>query len=126
MTGIPTRAGMKDWSMHLRSVVTRSFSPEARIVAVAERPELVLVISWRLGTDPKRPSKRSKTIRLVVEEEALIDYAAAPPGHRLMADARLQEHLTEQLMRFDPDHVAALGREPPVVLWTIGTATLLG
>jgi len=112
--------------MHLRSVVTRSFSSEARIVTVAERPDLVLVISWMLGTDPRRPSKRSKTIRLVVEEEALVDYAEAQPGQRRMADARLEEHLTEQLMRFDPDHSAALGREPPIVLWTIGTVTLLG
>jgi hypothetical protein len=117
---------MKDWSMHLRSVVTRSFSPEARIATVAERPDLVLIISWRLGTDPERPSKRSKTIRLVVEEEALLDYADAQKGHRQMADARLQEHLTEQLMRFYPDHGASFGQEPPIVLWTIGTVTLLG
>jgi hypothetical protein len=112
--------------LHLRSVVARSFSPEARIVGVAERPDMVLIISWILGTDPNRPSKRSKTIRLVVEEEALVDYAAASPAQRRMADARLEEHLTEQLMRLDPDHQAAYGHEPPVVLWTIGAVTLLG
>jgi hypothetical protein len=117
---------MKDWSIHLRSVVTRSFSPEARIVAVAERPDLVLIISWKLGTDPRRPSKRSRTIRLVVEEQALLEYAAAPPGQRRMADARLEEHLTQQLMQFDPDHHALFGHDPPIVLWTIGTVTLLG
>ena len=126
MTVFPTQARMKDWSTHITSVVAQTFSPEARIVTVAERPDLVMVISWMLGTDPKRPGKRSKTIRLVVEEEAVMDYAEAAPGHRRMADARLQEHLTEQLMRFDPDHRAAFGREPPVVLWTIATATLLG
>ncbi len=87
---------------------------------------MVLIISWTLGTDPRRPSKRSKTIRLVVEEDARVDYAAAPPGQRRMADARLEEHLTQQLMRFDPDHRALVGHEPPVVLWTIGTVTLLG
>ena len=43
-----------------------------------------------------------------------------------MADARLQEHLTEQLMRFDPNHGASLGQEPPIGLWTIGAVTLLG
>jgi hypothetical protein len=117
---------MRDWSTHLRSVVERSFSPEARIIMVSERPDLVLMISWKLGTDPGRPSKRSKTIRLVVEEEALLDYADAPPGQRHMADARFQEHLTEQLLRLDPDHEAPFGRESPIVLWTIGTVTLLG
>jgi hypothetical protein len=116
----------KDWSLHLQSVVARSFSSEARIAAVAERPDLVLIISWKLETDPKRPDKRSKTIRLVLEEEALIEYAAAPPRHRQMGDARLEEHLTDQLRRFDPDHRAAFGHEPPVVLWTIGAVTLLG
>jgi hypothetical protein len=117
---------MKDWTSHLRAVVARSFSPEARIVAVAERPDLVLIISWRLGTHPERPDKRSKTIRLVVEEEALLEYAAAPPPQRQMADSRLQEHLFEKLMRFDPDHHAPLGQAAPVVLWTIGAVTLLG
>jgi hypothetical protein len=29
-------------------------------------------------------------------------------------------------MRLDPDHQAAYGHEPPVVLWTIGAVTLLG
>ncbi len=117
---------MKDWSAHLRSVVARSFSREARVLTVEGRDGLVLVISWKVGTDPKRPSKRSKTIRLVIDEEALEDYAAAPAGQREIADARLVEHLTEQLMRFDPDHHAPLGQDPPIVLWTIGTATLLG
>jgi hypothetical protein len=117
---------MRDWTTQLRSVIARSFSPEARMVAVAERPDLVLIISWTLGTDPRHPGKRSKTIRLVIEEEAILDYAAAPAGQRRMADARLEEHLTQQLMRFDPDHRALFGRDPPVVLWTIGAVTLLG
>jgi hypothetical protein len=117
---------MKDWSMHLRSVVARSFSPEARLLTVTERPNLVMAISWKLGSDPTRPGKRSKTIRLVVEEEALMDYGEAPIGQRRLADARLEEHLNEQLLRLDADHDSALGREPPVVLWTIGAVTLLG
>lgn len=126
VTDRPPHPQMKDCSLHLQSVVVRSFCPEARIAAVAERPDLVLIISWKLETDPRRPDKRSKTIRLVLEEEALTEYAAAPPGQREMGDARLKQHLTDQLRRFDPDHRAAFGHEPPVVLWTIGAVTLLG
>lgn len=117
---------MKGAREHLRSVVVKSFSEAARIVEIEGQAHLVLVISWKLGTDPKRPAKRSKTIRLVIEEEAIKDYAAAPAGHREMADARLQKHLTEQLMRFDPDHQAPLGHEPPLVRWTVGTVALFG
>ena len=117
---------MKQWREHLRSVVARGFSPGARIVAIEGEADLVLVISWKLGTDLKRPAKRSKTIRLTIEEEALEDYGAAPPGQRQLADTRLEQHLQAQLMRFDPDHHTPLGHEPPLVRWSIGTVALLG
>jgi hypothetical protein len=117
---------MKQWREHLRVVVARSFAPEARIVEVEREGDLALLISWRLGTDPKRPSKRSKTIRVAIEAEALDDYAAASPGQRQLADARLARHLQDQLLRFDPEHHTPLGQEPPLVRWSIGTVPLLG
>ena len=117
---------MKQWREHLRAVVAKSFSPEARMVEIDGEDGMGLMISWRLGTDLKRPSKRSKTIRLAIEAEALEDYAAAPAGHRQMADTRLKEHIQELLLRFDPDHRTPLGQEPPLVRWSIGTMTLLG
>lgn len=117
---------MKQWREHLWAVVARSFSPEARIVEVEREGDLALLISWRLGTDLKRPSKRSKTIRVSIEEEAIEDYAAAPSGQRQLADARLARHLQDQLKRFDPEHHTPLGQEPPLVRWSIGTVALLG
>ena len=106
--------------------MTSIFPPEARIIEVDWLGDLDLMMSWRLGTDPKRPGKRSKMIQVTITTEALEDYAAAPIGQRQMADARLAQHLENQLARFDPEHHAPLGRAPPVVRWLIGTMTLLG
>lgn len=117
---------MKQCREHLRGVVARRFSSGARIVAIGGQGDLVLVISWKLGTDAKRPAKRSKSIHLTIEEEALEDYVAAPQGQRQLADARLKQHLEKELAHFDPDHHAALGQEPPLVRWRIGTVMLLG
>ena len=111
---------------HLRAVSARSFSPETRVLAIDGLQNLELVISWRLGTDPQRPAKRSKTIRLTIEAEAVEDYAAAPPGQRQLADARLEQHLAQRLRQFEPDHQTPLGREPPIERWVIGTLALLG
>jgi len=111
---------------HLRSVTARSFSPEARVIAIDGPGDLELMISWKLGTDLKRPAKRSKTIRLTLEEEAIEDYAAAPVGQRQLADARLARHLAQRLSRFDPDHHAPLGHEAPIERWVIDTLALLG
>ena len=117
---------MKNCREHLRAVVTKSFSDSARIIEIDGVEGLGLMISWRLGTDPKRPAKRSKTIRLLIDAEALEDYAAAPTGHRQMADVLLHNHLQEMLRRFDSDHQAPLGQGPPLVCWSVGTVTLLG
>jgi hypothetical protein len=106
--------------------VAKSFSPEARVVSVAEDQDLVLAISWRLGTDPERPSKRSKTVQLTISQEALDDYARAPEGQKQASDARLERHLAERLTGFDPEHQAPLGHEPPIERWLVDTMTLVG
>ena len=62
LTGVPTRPGMKEWSIHLRSVVMRSFSPEARIVAVAEPPDLRRGSARPAALDRRRRNYRVHTI----------------------------------------------------------------
>ena len=117
---------MKQWREHLRVVVTGSFSPQVRIVEVEQDGDFALLISWRLGTDQTRPAKRSKTIRIAIEADAMDEYSAAPLEARQLADGRLARHLQEQLLRFDPEHRAPLGQAAPLVRWSIGIVALFG
>lgn len=112
-----------------REMAARVFPPSARILELPPRNNSDasvwrLLVSWRLCTEPARPSKRSKTVRIEIEAEALEDYTRSPPGARQAADTRLEAWLRAELERFDGDHDAPLGTEPPVVAWTVGTFDL--
>lgn len=117
---------MKGAREHLRSVVARSFSPAARVIVIDGLADLELMISWRLGEDLERPAKRSKTIRVTLETEALEEYAAGSVEERRCADERLGRHLSERLTQFDPQHSAPVGQEPPIERWVIDSVALLG
>jgi len=109
---------------NLRKVFERALPQDARILASDEGPTLILLATWRLTTDPKRPSKRSRLLRIVVSEEALEDYARGSAGVRLASDARFTAWLESRLAHFDPDHQAPLGVEPPAETWELGTLDL--
>ena len=85
-----------------------------------------MLVSWKLGTDPTRPHKRSKTVRIIVGSEALEDFTRSPFGAREAANGRFERWLRTELERFDPNHETPNGVEPPVVPWQIGTVELNG
>lgn len=110
----------------LRAIAERVFPAGARVIEPLGESDLMLLVSWRLGTDPTRPSKRSKTVQVVIAEEAIEDYTEASVGERQRADARLERMLTAQLQELDPDHNAAPDEAPPLVHWVFGAFDLLG
>jgi GNAT superfamily N-acetyltransferase len=88
--------------------------------------DMMLLASWKLPTEPGRPAKSSRMVRLVIAKEAVKDYAAATEVVRLASDARLISHCRAQLATFDPNHDAPLGVEPPAATWPVDTLTLNG
>jgi hypothetical protein len=117
---------MPDKSERLRAVAERIFPRGARLIAPPGDGEYVLLASWKLGTDPKRPNKRSKTVRVAVSEEAIADYARGANGQRDYSDARFEAILRSKLAGLDPSHDAPPGSEPPIEKWTINTIELNG
>jgi hypothetical protein len=117
---------MKDYSNHFRDLIELQIPDDSRILMPRGGPDMIILLTWRLKSDDLRPSKRSRMIRIVISEEALEDYAAGSDGVRLASNARFVSWLKRELDRFDPDHDAPLGVEPPPVTWTLNTLDLNG
>ena len=118
---------LKRW----RAIVERVFPENARVLEVPPRDHADaetwrLLVSWRLGCEPARRNKRSKTVRIEIGSEALQDYCRSPPGARPAADERFEDWLRRELDRFDADHDKPPEHEPPVVPWIISTLELNG
>ncbi len=110
-----------------RAIAESVFPADARFVEPPYEPgDWILFVSWKLGTDPTRPNKRSKTVRVVVSEEAVEDYERGSAGERLAADWRFERWLLRRLRGFDPEHQAPLGHEPQAEAWVIETVELNG
>lgn len=117
---------MKDFSAHFRALVERELPQDARVFSPGREGEIIVLATWRLGTDPARPNKRSRMVRVVISEEAIADYARGSDGMRLAGDQRLVVWFRKQLAGFDPDHDTPLGVEPPSVTWSVDTLLLNG
>jgi hypothetical protein len=115
---------MKDYSNHFRELIELQLPDDSRILLPRGGSDMIILLSWRLRNDEFRPSKRSRMIRVVISEEAIEDYAAGTDGVRLASDARFVAWLKRQLDKFDPDHDAPLGVEPPPVTWALATLEL--
>lgn len=117
---------MRELRERLRAVAERVFPAGTRLVELPGEGDYVLLASWKLGTDPKRPSKRSKTVHIGVSQEAMEDYRDGPAGQREYADNRLEMLLRKHLATLDPSHDTPPGTEPPIERWAIGTVELNG
>jgi hypothetical protein len=109
---------------HFTDLVTRTFPNHAEIMRADHDGDFRLIIDWRLGSDPQRPNKRSKSIELCISEEAVSDYANSNERQRRAADAGLARYLKEQLASFDPEHETPREIVPPRERWVVTTAMI--
>jgi hypothetical protein len=117
---------MKDFSNHFRELVERLLPDDPRILIPLGGSDMMILATWRLSTDPSRPNKRSRMLRIAISEEALDDYARGSDGVRLASDNRFVAWLRHQLGHFDPNHDTPLGVEPPAETWSVSTLDLNG
>jgi hypothetical protein len=117
---------MRDFSTHFRELVERELPQDSRVLIPSGGPDMMILATWRLTSDPARPNKRSRLLRIAISGEALEDYARGSDGLRLASDERFVECLRRQLRTFDPDHDSPLGVEPPAVTWPLSTLDLNG
>jgi hypothetical protein len=116
----------RDQQARLRAVAERVFPTGTRLITLPGEAEFVLLASWKLGTDPTRPNKRSKTVRIGISQEAMEEYGRSAIGGSEHADKRLESFLRKNFARLNPSHDAPLGTEPPVEKWHFSAIELNG
>jgi hypothetical protein len=117
---------MKNYTSHFRELVELQLPDDSRILMPRGGQDMMILATWRISGDGFRANKRSRMIRIVISEEALLGYARGSDGTRLASDARFVAWLRRRLSTFDPNHDSPLGVEPPAVTWPVDTRELNG
>ena len=104
-------------------LVESAFGSHADVIVIPVTDDFVATVSWPLPTDD-RPNRRSKTIRLVITQEALREHSEKDESRRELDEQKATEWIKNKLQQFDDDHEAPIDRPPPQVDWIIGTEVL--
>lgn len=115
-----------DFEKHFLTVIEREFPEHAELRVQRESGDICIYADWKLGNDPARPNKRSKTIKICLSREAFNDYVSGGKQSRKSADERLRRAVAAQLKVFDPDHKVPAHVPAPIEQWTITTRILNG
>jgi hypothetical protein len=110
-----------DLIQHFLGLVTSVFQHPVSVVSESTSSDIEFLINWKLANDPSRPSKRSKTIRLIFTQELIEDYLALEQSRRPTADVRVCRALTSRIQAHDPEHDHPVSVPPPEVDWIIST-----
>lgn len=92
---------------------------------LGESGDQISLINWKLGNDPERPHKRSKRIKLIIEEEAIDDLLECDnPNAFKIAEKRLETFIRNKMSVFNPDHNNQRNSTEPEEIWIISTHIL--
>jgi hypothetical protein len=78
-------------------------------------------ISWVINTDPSRPKKPSKTLRIIFPWETIIEYQGKPESWQKSADKKIIKLIKKNLENFELDHDNPRSAAAPMVEWVIST-----
>ena len=81
-------------------------------------------VRWKVGTDPDRPNKMSKTIFIIVPGETENDYANKNDARRQSDDMKLLGFVESNFDNHNPDYDSLKGVQPPEVKWVAGSNVL--
>lgn len=105
--------------MHLIRLVRNEFDGEPDIHIVGRAHEFTMIVDWKLGSDSARPNKRSREIRIKVNQDFIEDYNGASVTAKLMSDENVRSLVKEKLGDFVREHDAPKHIPPPSETWNI-------
>jgi hypothetical protein len=105
-------------------LITPIFPTNAWIVSRFSKNNHIIQIDWRLGNDPQKPGKRSKTIEITIKEDAIEDYLDKNKLDRELYGILLKNFICERYNHFDPDIDARTSQYIPVEKWLISKDAL--
>ena len=109
---------------HWVNLIRPLFRENADFKVTGLKEEFEVVVSWKVGTAPSRPSKSSKPIRIIVTEEAVEDYIEKSERQQQDDDEKLVQFIKSNLENFDPSHDNPIEIGPPEVKWIAGSNIL--
>ena len=77
------------------------FPANAWIVARYDGDDHVIEIDWKLDTDPARPNRRSRKIRITISDGAIEDYLDRDRNERDLFETRLKKLIHERFSHCD-------------------------
>jgi hypothetical protein len=114
----------RDLQEHWLNIIRPVFIPDADLRILDFKDDYEVLVSWKLHTDPSRPSKRSKKIRIIVSREAVEDYQNKRERKQKSDDEKLIQFIKLNLENFEPNHDSAIEVGPPEVKWIAGSNIL--
>jgi hypothetical protein len=77
------------------------------------------MVNWKLLDDPRRPNKRSKSIKIVFDDDAVALWMSKSEAEREHSDKNICRFIEQKLHSFDPRHTSPKYSHPPGVEWII-------
>lgn len=100
-------------------IIRPLFPTNAWIASRLSEGDHVIEIDWRLENDPHQPSKRSRKIQIVIQEDAIDDYLDKNKAERELSDIKMKKWISERYNDFNPDHDAHTSRSVSMDKWRI-------
>lgn len=110
--------------MHLIRLVRNVFDGEPDIHVVGRGRDLTVEVDWKLGSDPARPNKRSREIRIILTQEFMEDYSDASVRAQHLTDEEVCSFVKTKVETFAPEHDAPRHIPPPSETWNIDSSLM--
>ncbi len=104
---------------HFTSIILSLFPKVEEAQPVPYINYFRLNLSWLLENDPKRPNKRSKTIRIIISRELLSDYENLSEKEQKEVDSKVKKFIANKKSQLDPNHNNPYGAEEPIEEWHV-------
>ena len=89
---------------HWKNLIRPLFQDVAYFEVRVLRKNFEVEVSWIISTDPSRPNKPSKTLRIIFPWETINDYQEKTKQWQKSADGKIIKFIKSNLENFDPNH----------------------
>lgn len=103
----------------------KPFFPENAWVASSfSGGDHLIQIDWNLETSPRKQSRRSRKIEIIIKEEVIDDYLDKNKDERALSDTQMKHWISERYHDFILDQDAHTTNSATPIRWRISKAAL--
>ena len=105
-------------------IIKPLFPTNAWVASRLSGGDYLINIDWKLNNDPRRPSKRSRKIEIIIEEKVIDAYLNKDKDKRVSADIKMKQWISERYNQFTLDHGTNTYNSMPPDKWRISIDVL--